>query len=196
MKSTKKLLFGKTLLIAFVSTILITVLLVYLTGLTSHRSVLDNSLISLTVLAIFFFLFLAVGLYNGLNVFDNYSHKLQLYWKNAHRQTPDLFGSNLPNIDAPDVDNDLGEIVIGIVLWVVFSILLIGLLIALQAVLWFTIVLVAAAIYWIFIRGLKLIFSKSPECESNLPKSVVYATSYTILYIGWIYGVIYASTVF
>lgn len=197
MKSSKKILFGKSLLIAFVGTVLVTVMLVYLTGLTSHRSVLDNSLISLTVLALFFFFFLVIGLYNGLNVLDNYSHRLQLSWRNARRRTPDSsWASSFPDVSAPDVGDGLGGIIVGIILWIVLSILLIATLVLLQAVVWVTLVLMIIAIYWVFIRGLRLIFSKSPQCEGNFLKSVAYASGYTIMYIGWIYAVIYASRLF
>ncbi|MEM9671482.1 MAG: hypothetical protein AAF992_02750 [Bacteroidota bacterium] len=197
MKSSRKVLFGKSLLIAFVGTILVTVVLVYLTGLTSHRSVLNNSLISLTVLALAFFFFLLIGLFNGLDVLDNYSHKLQLSRRNARRRMPDSsWASSFPDVSAPDVGDGLGGIIIGIILWVILSILLIVALVLLQAVVWVTIVLIVIAIYWVFIRGLKLIFSKSPQCEGNFPKSPAYASGYTVLYVGWIYAVIYASTLF
>ncbi len=197
MKSSKKVLFGKSLLIASVGTIVVTVVLVYLTGLTSHRSLLDNSLISLTVLALVFFLFLVIGLYNGLNVIDNYSHKLQLSWRNARRRTPgSSWTSDFPDISAPDVGDGLGAIVVGIILWIVLSILLIATLVLLQAVVWATLVLMIIAIYWVFIRGLKLIFSKSPQCEGKFLKSVAYASGYTIMYVGWIYGILYISTLF
>jgi hypothetical protein len=196
MKNLRKLLFGKTLLIAFIATISITILLVYLSGLTSHRSILDNSLISLSILAISFFFFLTFGLYNGLNVYDNYSHKLQLSWKNATKRMPH-WGSNFTGTtDIPDVGDGIGGIIVGVILWIIFTIALVILLILFQAIVWSTFVIIAIAIYWIIIRGLKLIFSKSTECQNDLAKSVTYAFGYTTLYVGWIYGVIYASTLF
>ncbi len=197
MRNSRKLLFGKTLLLAFIATISITILLVYLSGLTSHRSILDNSIISLSILAISFFLFLTFGLYNGLNVFDNYSHKLQLSWKNAKKRMPDSWGSNFTGTtDIPDVGDGIGGIIVGVILWIIFTLALVILLFLLQAIVWLTFVLIAIAIYWIIIRGLKLIFSKSTECQNDLAKSVTYAFGYTTLYVGWIYGVIYASTLF
>jgi len=197
MKNSRKLLFGKTLLIAFVTTVLIVVLLVYLTGLSSHRSILDNSVISLSLLAISFFLFLTFGLYNGLNVFDNYSHKLHLSWKNAKNRMPDSLDSNFTTpTEIPDVGEGIGGIIIGVIIWIVFTVALVILLWLVQAIIWLTLVLVAIAIYWIIIRALKLIFTKSNECENDLPKSGLYALGYTALYIGWIYGVIYIAIIF
>lgn len=198
MKSSKKLLFGKTLLIAFLGTIVITVLSVCLTGLTSHRSILENSIISLSILALCFFIFLTFGLFNGLNVLDNYSHKLQLKWRTALRKDHGD-GSWVPDfgdVEAPDLGDGIGGIILGILLWIIVTIIVVWLLITLQAVVWLTMIILVAAIYWILIRALKLIFSKSTECEDDFLKSVTYATGYTILYIGWIYGVVYATTLF
>lgn len=195
MKDTRKLLSGKTLLIALLSTISVTILLVFVSGLTTHRSFLENAVISLTVLAIFLFLFLTFGLYNGLNVYDNYSHKLQLTWKNASKQMPGSWASDIVgNMGAPEIDGDgIGGIIVGIILWIIFSILLIILLVFLHAIVWATFTLLLIAIYWIMIRSLKLIFTKSPECESDLTKSVTYGLGYSILYVGWIYAIIYLS---
>ena len=194
MKSSRKLLFGKSLLIAFSSTIAITVLLVYFTGLTSHRSILDNTIISLTILSIFFFFFIAIGLYKGLNVFDNYSHKLELRWKNTNKNSLDRWsGLDIP-MELPDSGEGLGGIILGILLWIILTIVFIVLLFILSTVIWATLILVALAIYWTLIRALKLVFSKSSECEGDLPKCATYALGYTFLYVGWIFGVIYLST--
>ncbi len=191
-------MFGKTLLLAFLGTAAIIILLVYLSGLTSHRSIVDNALISLSILALCFFLFLTFGLYNGLNVIDNYSHKLQIIWRKASRKLPDGSWAKdvTANAEIPDAGDGIGGIILGIVLWIVMSILLVVLLIAFQAVVWITIILLSITIYWILIRALKLVFSKSEVCQNDLPKSIVYAFGYTALYIGWIYGIILASTLF
>lgn len=198
MKASRKLLFGKTLLVVFIATIVVTVLLVYLTGLTSHRSIIDNALISLTILAICFFLFLSYTLYNGLDVNDNYSHKLHFMWKRATTELPESTWARevVSNAEIPDVGDGLAGIILGIVLWILFSIVLVFLLVAFQAIVWITIVLVAIAIYWVLIRGLKLVFSKSEICQGNLTKSTLYALAYTTFYIGWIYVIILLSVLF
>ena len=201
MKPTRKLLFGKTLLLAFLATIAVISLLVYLTGLSSHRSVLDNAVISLTVLAICFFVFLTICLFNGLNVLDNYSHKLQIRWRKATKNLPEggwigdaATGSS--SMELPDVGDGLEGVIAGILLWILFTIVMVLLLFVFQAVLWLFVVLFTIVIYWVFIRSLKLIFSKSPQCHNDLPKSVFYALGYTSLYVGWIYGILYVTTLF
>lgn len=193
MKKPRKLLFGKSLLIAFSGTIVVVVLLVFLTGLSSHRSVLDNSLISASILSLCFFSFFTIGLYNGLNVYDNYSHKLQLKWKNSKSRTSNSI-IDVPTIDAPEVGDGIEGVIIGIILWIVLSILFVFLLFILSTLVWATVVLLTLAIYWLMIRALKLVFAKSEECTNDLLKSVSYALGYTVFFVSWLYGIIYAST--
>lgn len=188
MKNSRKLLYGKTLFLAAIPTLIIVILLVYLTGLESHRSIIDNSLISSTIIAT---TFITIGLYNGLNVIDNYSNKLKLTWKKAKKNVGenDLIGS----IDPPsfEADNIFGAIV----LFILVALAVIVLAAYTFTFIWAGIIILAVGIYWIMIRSLKLIFSRSRYCENNLLKSLGYALLYTALYTGWIYGVIYLSTI-
>jgi len=158
-------------------------------------------MISLTILAIFFFVFLAICLFNGLNVLDNYSHKLQIQWRKATKNLPesgwiDDAAPGSSSMELPDVGDGLEGVIVGILLWILFTILMVILLFVFQAILWLSVVLFTIATYWVFIRSLKLIFSKSPQCHNDLPKSVLYALGYTALYVGWIYGIVFATTLF
>lgn len=191
MKNSRKLLYGKTLFLAAIPTLIIVTLLVYLTGLESHRSIIDNSLISSTIIATTFFTFITIGLYNGLNVIDNYSNKLKLTWKNAKRSVKE--NEFAGNIDFPSMEAD--NIFGAIVLFFFVALAIIFLIAFIVPFLWVSIVFLTVAIYWIMIRSLKLIFSRSRYCENNLLKSLGYALLYTALYTGWIYGVIYLSTI-
>ncbi|MDW3209108.1 MAG: hypothetical protein R8N23_04530 [Reichenbachiella sp.] len=195
MKKPRKLLFGKTLLLAFAGTILVIVLLVFLTGLSSHRTIIDNSIISLLILSICFFSFLTIGLYNGLNVYDNLSHKLQLTWKKSKDGTSNTF-IDTPAIDAPDMGDGCEGVILGIILWIVLSIAFVILMFVLSTVVWATAVLLTLAIYWLMIRALKLVFNKSEECMNDLPRSITYAFGYTVFFVSWLFGIIYISTLF
>lgn len=170
---TRKLLFGKTLFIAFTVTMILTILLVYVTGITSHRSIIDNSLWSLSILASGFFLFLLFGLYNGLNVLDNYGHKLELQWRALKKKGPegDWIGDVASNIEVPDGGDGIEGIIVGIILWIIMTALMIILLVIFEAVVWLSVVFMIMSIYWIMIRALKLVFTKSGECENQLFKS-------------------------
>ncbi|MEQ9405079.1 MAG: hypothetical protein RIM99_15925 [Cyclobacteriaceae bacterium] len=200
MRNSKKILLGKSIFIAALITIGATLIIVYLTGRPSHRSILENSFISLSVLASVLFLFLAAGLYNGLNVFDNLGHKLKVAWRKPQSPITDnlhwLSNSSSGGSSLPDVGEGIEGILLSILLWIGITILAIVLIVFLEVFVWASVLLLLAIIYWVMIRALKLIFSKSQECMDDLPKSVFYALGYTILYSGWIYAVIYASTLF
>jgi hypothetical protein len=195
-KKNRKLFFGKTLLIAFVATLLITVVVVYITGISSHRAILDNAIISLTVLWGAFFLFVTIGLFNGFDIKDDLSHKLHIKWRGT--------GFNVNTHSIPEnpisFDVETGDGIEGclasIVLWIVATIAFLVFLIFFEFVLWAAFLGLVILIYWILMRALKLIFSKSQECENDLPKSIYNALVYTTLYVSWLYGVIYFSSIF
>lgn len=195
MKNSRIFLKGKTILIGVVISVIATVLIVYLSGLDTHRSLLNNSLISLTILALVFFFFLTVGLYKGLHIHDNLSYKLKLAW--GKPKSSIFNSSSFP--DTPgviDSDDGISGILFSIILWIIMTILFIVFLILLEFVLWAVLLALIGLIYWILMRALKLIFSKSSECQNDLIKSVTYGTGYTALYLGWLYGVIYIATLF
>ncbi|MFA0964848.1 hypothetical protein AB9P05_23770 [Roseivirga sp. BDSF3-8] len=192
MKTSRKLLYGKTILLSVLATVAITVITVYFTGIESHRSLLANSYISFGVLATCFFLFLLVSLYNGLNVKDDYSHKLHLTWRKSKKFLPDVGGGSDFLPDMGGGDNPIGAFLF----WIVATIVVVFVLIFILPFIWSGIVFIFLAIYWVIIRSLRLIFKKSPECEGNALKSIGYSLLYTMLYIGWIFGVIYLASLF
>ncbi|GEM_PF-2082030 len=194
MRKSRVFLRGKTILIGFSLALFVTILIVYLTGFSSHRTILENSYISLSILAIFFFGFLTVGLYKGLHVHDDLSHKLKFDWG----KTNSSVFSGSPGLTNTDFSFDGGDglvgILISLVVWILVSILFIIFLALIEIVLSVGFIVLIALIYWIIMRALKLIFSKSNECYENLSKSLKVAAGHTILYLGWIYGIIYLSS--
>ncbi|WP_422361393.1 hypothetical protein [Reichenbachiella sp.] len=195
MRKRRIFLNGQTILIAASLSILSTVVIVYLTGLNSHRTIIENSFISLSILALVFLLFLSIGLYIGLHINDNLSHKFKIMWGKP-KTTILSNSSTIPETPGlPDVGDGIEGILLSIVLWVVMTVLFILFLILLELFLWAGLLGFVALIYWVIIRALKLIFAKSSECQGDLFKSVTYGAGYTVLYIGWVYGVIYLSMI-
>ena len=187
-KATRRLFYGRTILIATLATAIITILLVFFTGLESHRSVINNALISLSILAAAFLIFLSTGLYYGVQVVDNLKGKFKLRWGNTDTWSPPVIA---------DVDMDIENGCLGgILAWIVAALVSIILLFFLQTIVWAAFAILIGAIYWVLIRALKLIFSRSCECKGQLGKSLSIALTYTVLYIGWIYGIIYISSLF
>ena len=187
-KATRRLFYGRTILIATLATAIITILLVFFTGLESHRSVINNALISLSILAAAFLIFLSTGLYYGVQVVDNLKGKFKLRWGNTDTWSPPVIA---------DVDMDIENGCLGgILAWIVAALVSIILLFFLQTIVWAAFAILIGAIYWVLIRALKLIFSRSGDCKGQLGKSLSIALTYTVLYIGWIYGIIYISSLF
>lgn len=106
---------------------------------------------------------------------------------------PDISsGIELPS-DIPDVGEGIAGIIIGILAWILFSILLLLFIWVFGAIVWTMVLVFAAMLYWIFFRALRLVFKNSNKCKNNLTASFAYGLGYTTLYNFWIYGVILAS---
>lgn len=191
MRASKKRVFGKTILIVSLLAITLTLLLVYFTGLKSHRSIIDNAFISLSILAVGFFIFLFAGLYRGFDVRDDLKDKFRVKWGRTKRFLPESWHWEIPDMGSADGGEGC---LAAIAFWLAATLAAILLVIILEVFVWGFLLVLIGALYWILIRALKLIFSKSASCQGNLIKSFGYAISYTTLYVGWIYGVIYIST--
>lgn len=186
-KTDNKILTSKTVFTVTIIVAVLTVLSIWLFGLGQHRTIFENSILSTTVLSIAFYLFLTIGLYNGIKLKDDIG-----------KLTDKINLSNLPDFshtgegaDFLDVGDGIGGIIISTVLWILMT-FLIGLFVWLfGAVLWSGIIVFIAMLYWIFFRALRLVFKNSNKCKENLTISLVYGFFYTILYNFWIYGVIF-----
>tara|TARA_B100000780_G_scaffold259592_1_gene210751 strand:+ start:483 stop:890 length:408 start_codon:yes stop_codon:yes gene_type:complete len=128
------------------------------------------------------------GLYFGIGLIDNFP-------KFRNFQTGDLTRSSSPSIDISSIDfgDGIGSLILSILLWIVMSILFVVLLIVLEAVFWFSLFIIFAMLYWIFFRALKFVFKKSIDTKGNIGISAVYSLTYTLLYIGWIFGIVYLT---
>ena len=188
MKAQKTYLKGKSVFIVSLVVIGITILTVYLTGENYNRTVTSNLYLSLSIIGTVLFLFMTYGLYSGIGLKDNFpkfrDFKTGEFITNAGT-TP-----NLPSIEAGD---GIGGFILSIVLWIGMSILIFVLLILLEAFFWVSISIILAMLYWVFFRALRLVFSKSPKTKGNLGISAIYSLTYTVLYLGWIFGIVYLT---
>jgi len=190
-KINRKYLTGKKVFIVSLLVMAMTILAIWLFGLGQHRTLFENSILSTTILSIAFFLFLTIGLYNGVKLKDDLGKITDKINKN---NMSDISGLDLPGGDIPDVDGDeIGGIIVGILAWILVSVVLIFLIWFFGAILWTLVLVFAAMLYWIFFRALRLAFKNSNKCKNDLLKSIYYSVAYTILYNFWIYGIIIAS---
>lgn len=191
MKSTKTYLKGKSVFIISLIVIIVTAVTVYFTGFHYHRTITANFYMSLGIIAAVLFLFLSYGLYKGIEIEDNFP-KLKGF--EFRKTLSDNFApTDLPSLD---IGEGIGGIIISIILWIVISIVLIFLFIVLETVLWFSVALILAMLYWVFFRAMRLVFSKASHTEGDIGLTVMHAFGYTFLYIGWLYGIVYLTTLF
>lgn len=194
----RKLVTTKSIFLISVIVGILTVLSIWLFGLGQHRTIFQNSILSTTMLSLFFLFFITTGLYNGFKLKDNlgnitykinFKKKIQNLEENADVVAG---GPQRSILDYSDSD----DIFINVVFWIFISTLIISFIIFLGALFWGMILAFVAMLYWIFFRALRLIFKKSNKCKGHFIKSLAYALTYTILYNFWIYGIILISHYF
>ncbi|WP_312075932.1 hypothetical protein [Chryseobacterium sp.] len=185
----KPFLETKILSYSTLSIIVLVILCVWFSGINSHRSLFQNSLISTSILAGAFFLFISSGLYFGLKLKENIGvlvNKEKL--KNISERVP-LF--ELGSAELPAVGDGIGGIILSIILCFVVAILAAFLIYALGVFIWASIIIFTAILYWIFFRALRLVFKNSKYCRGNLFKSIAFGSFYSFLYISWMYIIIF-----
>ena len=190
MKAKQTYLKGKSVFIVSLIVIGITILTVYLTGINYNRSLTSNLYLSLGIIATTLFLFMTYGLYTGIGLIDNFP-KFQDFYSRAWTS------GATEHIDIPEIDvgEGIGGLILSIVMWFIISILFVILLIVLEAAFWLSLFIILAMLYWIFFRALKFVFSKSKDTKGDIGISAVYSLAYTLLYVGWIFGIVYLSEI-
>ncbi|MEP1488386.1 MAG: hypothetical protein ABJL44_17120 [Algibacter sp.] len=190
MKTKQEYLKGKSIFIVSLFVIGITILTVYLTGESYNRTVTSNLYLSLSIIGTALFLFMTYGLYKGIRLTDNFP-------KFRNFKKGDIIGNTSPDFDTPSIDvgEGIGGLILSILLWIGMTILIIVLLILLEAVFWFSLFIILTTLYWVFFRALKFVFSKSKETKGDIRFSVIYSLTYTILYLGWIFGIVYLTEI-
>ncbi|MBF8149933.1 hypothetical protein ITJ86_08485 [Winogradskyella sp. F6397] len=190
MKIKQDYLKGKSLFIVSLIVIGITILTVYFTGINYNRSLTSNLYLSLGIIATTLFLFMTYGLYKGIGLVDDFP-KFRSFKKG------DFLGTASPSFDTPSISvgDGIGGLVVSILLWIGMTILIIVFLVVLEAVFWFSLFIILAMLYWVFFRALKFVFNKSKDTKGDIGISAVYAITYTSLYVGWIFGIVYLTEI-
>lgn len=188
----KNYLKGKTVFIVSLVVIGATFLTVWLTGINYNREITSNLYLSLSIIGFILFVFMAYGLYHGIGLEDNFP-KYKNYKKGEflNYSAPGSFG----NSDA-DVGEGIAGILISIVLWVIMTVAIILSIILLEAIFWFSLFIIVMMLYWVFFRALKLVFNKSHKTVGGLLLSISYSLTYTALYLGWIFAIVYLTEIF
>lgn len=191
MKNYRPYLKAKSIFLITIITVIVTFLVVYLSGLPFSRSITTNTIISLSVIALIMFAFLVYGLYSGRVIKNDYKgpgeYRMGHIFNNLHESGPlEGYGFKL---------DDGGEgctgLIVSVLLWIAVGILFVVGLLLLEAILWLSLLLLFSMLYWGFLRGLRMIFRHAEHTQGNLPASVAHAFYYTFLYVGWMIGIVY-----
>lgn len=187
----RKYLKGKSVFLISLLVVGVTFLTVWLTGINYNRDITSNLYLSLSIIGSILFLFMSYGLYTGIGLTDNFPK-----YRNFKRG--DFLSYTTPDADlsGADAGEGIAGVIVSIVLWVVMTIAMILLFILLEAVFWISIFIILTMLYWVFFRALKLVFSKADIAKGNLSNAVFYSLSYTALYLGWIFGIVYLTQLF
>lgn len=188
--SNYKILNSNNIFIITLIVITLTIITVWLFGVGDHRSILENSLFSTTILSIAFFLFISIGLYKGVKIKDNLGQITDRFDPAKIDFIKDAVADRSIE-DAPDIGEGIFGIIISLILWFIMAFVISYLCWAFGAIVWFSILTFIAMLYWIFFRALRLVFKKSGKCRGNYLNSILYGISFTILYNFWIYVIIF-----
>ena len=190
MNVKKNYLKGKSVFYVSLVVITVTSLTVYLTGINYNRTITSNLYLSLAIIGTTLFLFMTYGLYKGIGLKDNFPSFKPF---KEGRYISDIgFSGDLPNLDIVD---GIAGLLVSILLWIAMTIALALLLLLLEALVWLSLFIVLAMLYWVFFRALKLVFSKVKTTKGDLTLSLLYSISYTALYLGWIFGIVYVTQI-
>lgn len=178
---------AKTIALLSAAVVIITASIVFF---VSKRSIYDELEITVSIIALALFAFLAYGLYNGATI-----HGKPLFpeLKFVDPSYVDAMPIDAPDIDSIDIGDGIGGVIISIILWIVLTIVLVILLTFVLTTMWSALLLLIFVLYWLFYRALRIVFLKARICKGDLGLSIRYSLMYTILYTGWIFGLIWMS---
>jgi hypothetical protein len=168
--------------------IALTIIIVWLQGLHLERSILRNSFLSTAILSSFLFLFMSIGLYRGYKLKDNLGKITDTF-------KPDSYFSDNSWVPESSIGLDIGDgiegAILSIVIWILATLVIGVLLVVFGNFIWFSVLLLLAILYWIFFRGLRLVFKKSALCQGDFLLSIKYAFVYTCFSTLWLVVVLF-----
>lgn len=175
---------GKSIIMVGLIAAVVTGLVVMM---TSQKSLLVELEMMLAIVAAGLFAFLSAGLYFGVRIKKRevLADNLKLYdgtGLDSHQIIGDVAGA------ADDPLGCLLGLVLGLLVSVLFT-LLILIFVNVAIVLLFLFMLLVG---WVFHRALRTVFACSRQCRGKLLPSIGYAGFYTILYTGWLLGILLA----
>ncbi|MFA7615935.1 MAG: hypothetical protein WCY16_05090 [Weeksellaceae bacterium] len=192
--SSRKYLTTKNTFTISLIVIALTIIGIWLFGIGQKRTLFENSILSTSILSITFFFFLTLNLYRGVKLKDDLG---KITDKINRKNIPVFSNIDLSSGGIPDIGGDgIGGFIVGILAWILISIVLVFIISVLGAFLWVMILVFAAMLYWIFYRALRFGLKHSQKTKGSVLKSVGFGLFYTLVYNFWIYGIILTAQYF
>lgn len=146
--------------------------------LISKKSIYDEIEYIIVAVATILFIFLTIGLYSGVKMRGKpVAPKLNFLGKAFD------FSSG---IDGLDFDFDGGPLA-----WLFTTIIIVVLFGLFSTIVWALFLILVFIFSWAIYRTVRLVLIKGFLCKGDLRKSALVAAQYTLLYTGWILGIVW-----
>lgn len=147
-----------------------------------HRSLLHRTELTICIVAVALFMFLAAGLYRGSRVQEETldpPEPAESWWSRLwnYDWSDSWEGFELP------LDEGCGG-TISSILWALVAMVLVTVL---ALIISEGLPVVMVALYYVFYRAVRQVFRHGDECRGRLLASCGYALWYTTLYTGWLF---------
>jgi hypothetical protein len=192
----KPVIKGKSVFIISVIVIIVICISVYFTGVHAHRTISQNYFISLSIISFWVFAFLSFCLFKGFSIVNNF-YKFKDFKTGDFIPYPKVSTVNsIGEFIDLDIDDGCFGAIVTYVLWFLVSVFVVVMLVFLDFAIWFSLFIILIALYWVFLRAIRIVLRKSRVTQGDIVKSLTYGFLYTLLYTGWLYGVVIVADYF
>ena len=145
----------------------------------SKKSIYDELEYLIIVIAVILFIFLSRGLYVAARIRGKPTTPRFTFLKKMFKISFDSF----------DLLDSFGDI--EFLAWIPATIFVVVFLVFFTTTLWSAIIGLIFVFTWVVHRAVRLVLVKGYLCRRNFVKSISFAFLYTILYSGWIFGIVW-----
>ena len=120
----KRLIDSKKIFTISLISIVITILSVWFYGIGKHKTVIENSLISTSILSIAFFLFITISLYNGTKLKDSLGKLTDKFDSKKLNFLKDINADGGFGDSTPEIGEGIGGTIMSIIFWILATVII------------------------------------------------------------------------
>lgn len=158
--------------------------------------------VTLTIIALCLFGFMAIGLYHGVRV-EKDSVRIEAtsagsgwnwlaFFDLGSIPMPEIHHVDIPGVGDIGGGDDLAGCLVSLLLWIGVTILIAVILAVVVPFIGSIIVVVFTALYWVFYQALRQVFARSRYCRGNWRRALGVSLIFTTIYTGWLLALISA----